>query len=317
MKMIRIDDLGLFVRTAALGSFSNAAREAGLLPGQVSAAIQRLERELDIRLFARSTRSLKLTAEGEQYLPYAQEVLATLSEGRDRLHGGRQVLRGSLRISAPSDLGRNVLPRWLGEFREAHPGLVLKLSLSDELADVFRDPVDVALRYGVAEHGSFVALPLAEHNRRVLVASPDYLARHGRPASLDELGAHRCLLFVRGGRVYDRWVFPEGEGRRLVAVGGGLHCDDADLARRWAVDGFGVAYKSWLDVHHDVRAGRLEVLVPNQPGEPAPLNLVCPHRRQFSPAVRYLHAMLRERIAPMAEAQRAHVGYQEPARRAP
>ncbi len=294
--MIRIDDLGLFVRTAALGSFSNAAREAGLLPGQVSAAIQRLERELDIRLFARSTRSLKLTAEGEQYLPYAQEVLATLSEGRDRLHGERQVLRGSLRISAPSDLGRNVLPRWLGEFREAHPGLVLKLSLSDELADVFRDPVDVALRYGVAEHGSFVALPLAEHNRRVLVASPDYLARHGRPASLDELGAHRCLLFVRGGRVYDRWVFPEGEGRRLVAVGGGLHCDDADLARRWAVDGFGVAYKSWAR-----RASRRAGRPPGGAGaEPARRTRAAQPGLPASPAV------LARGALPARDAARAH-----------
>jgi DNA-binding transcriptional LysR family regulator len=76
MKMVRLEDLQLFVRTAALGSFSNAAREVDLLPGQVSAAILRLERELDIRLFARSTRSLKLTAEGEQYLPYAEEVLS-------------------------------------------------------------------------------------------------------------------------------------------------------------------------------------------------------------------------------------------------
>ncbi|WP_246793117.1 LysR family transcriptional regulator [Burkholderia perseverans] len=313
--MIRIDDLGLFVRTAALGSFSNAAREAGLLPGQVSAAIQRLERELDIRLFARSTRSLKLTAEGEQYLPYAHEVLAALSAGRDRLHGERQDLQGTLRISAPSDLGRNALLGWLTAFRDAHPGLVLKLSLSDEVADVFRDPVDVAIRYGLADNASYVALPLAPHNRRVLVAAPAYLARNGRPRTLDALAAHQCLLYVMGGRVYDRWVFPAGDARRLVPVDGTLLCNDADVARRWAVDGHGIAYKSWLDVHDDVTSGRLEVLLPAQPGESAPLNLICPHRRQFSPAVRYLHAALGERIAPMAGRMWRHVGYEEPARR--
>jgi DNA-binding transcriptional LysR family regulator len=82
MKMIRFDDLQLFVRTAALGSFSQAAREADLLPGQVAAAVARLERELDLRLFVRTTRSLRLTGEGALYLPYAQEVLATLREGR-------------------------------------------------------------------------------------------------------------------------------------------------------------------------------------------------------------------------------------------
>jgi len=306
MKMIRIDDLGLFVRTAALGSFSNAAREADLLPGQVSAAIQRLERELDIRLFARSTRSLKLTSEGEQYLPYAQEVLSALREGRERLHGEHHELQGVLKISAPSDLGRNVLLPWLTAFRDAHPKLVLKLSLSDYVADVFRDPVDVAIRYGVAETASYVALPLAESNRRVLVASPTYLARHGRPTSLDELALHKCLLFALGGRVYDRWVFPVNGARRLVTVNGELLCDDADVARRWAVEGLGVAYKSWLDVCDDVTSGRLEVLIPDQPGEPAPLNLVCPHRRQFSPTVRYLHAALREQISNMAAEMKNH-----------
>lgn len=311
MKMIRIDDLTLFVRTAALGSFSNAAREADLLPGQVSAAILRLECELDIRLFARSTRSLKLTAEGEQYLPYAHEVLSTLREGRERLHGERQELQGTLKISAPSDLGRNMLLPWLTGFREAHPKLVLKLSLSDLVVDVFRDPVDVAIRYGAAESASYVALPLAENNRRVLVAAPAYLERHGRPSSLDELTMHSCLLFVLGGRVYDRWVFPGDGGRRLLTVKGALQCDDADVARRWAVDGLGIAYKSWLDVCDDVTSGRLEVLIPGQPGEPAPLNLVCPHRRQFSPAVRYLYAELRERIAPMAAQVQRYTTFRE------
>ena len=116
--MIRFDDLALFVRTAALGSFSNAAREADLLPGQVSAAVARLERELDLRLFARSTRSLRLTAEGEQYLPYAQQVLDALREGREQLHGHAEAeLQGVLQIAAPSDLGRNLLLPWLAEFR--------------------------------------------------------------------------------------------------------------------------------------------------------------------------------------------------------
>ncbi|WP_089400564.1 LysR family transcriptional regulator [Noviherbaspirillum humi] len=309
--MIRIDDLQLFVRTAALGSFSNAAREADLLPGQVSAAIQRLERELEIRLFARSTRSLKLTAEGEQYLPYAQKVLSTLSEGKDCLQGERRELRGTLKISAPSDLGRNVLLPWLTAFREAHPKLVLKLSLSDHVTDVFRDPVDLALRYGLVEHARYVALPLAESNRRVLVASPDYLERHGRPSSLDELAMHKSLLFVLDGRVYDRWVFPVGAARRQVTVKGELLCDDADVARRWAVEGLGIAYKSWLDVCRDVTSGRLEIVMPEQLGEPVPLHLVCPHRRQFSPAVRYLHAELRERIAPLLAELRHYTKFDE------
>jgi DNA-binding transcriptional LysR family regulator len=300
MKMIRFDDLALFVRTAALGSFSNAAREADLLPGQVSAAVQRLERELDIRLFARSTRSLRLTAQGEDYLPYAKQVLATLQEGRERLRGEADALQGLLQITAPSDLGRNVLLPWITAFREVHPKLSVRLFLSDQLTDMFRDPVEIAIRYGRADHASYVALPLASDNRRVLVASPAYLQRHGRPRTLDELAAHHCLLYVLAGRVYDKWVFPVEGQLRHVAVTGSLCCDDADVARRWAIEGQGIAYKSWLDVCGDVRAGRLEVLMPEQPGESAPLNLICTHRKQFLPAIRQLYEMLKDRVAELS-----------------
>lgn len=293
--MIRIDDLGLFVRTAALGSFSNAAREVDLLPGQVAAAIKRLERELDIRLFARSTRSLRLTAEGEQYLPTAQTVLDALKDGREKLRRESAELQGTLQVAAPSDLGRNMLLPWLTEFRSQHPALSLRLFISDQVADLFRDPVDVAIRYGVIQDADYIALSLASWNRRVLVAAPEYLARKGRPTVSDDLLRHECLLFTLGGRVYDKWRL----GGRVFSVSGPLLTDDADLVRRWAVAGQGVAYKSWLDVCEDVRAGRLEVLLPDYPGEPTPLNLVCPHRKQFSPAVQQLHSLLRNRFAEM------------------
>lgn len=302
VKMIKTDDLTLFVRAAALGSFSSAAREASLAPGQVSVAIQRLEEQLGIRLFARSTRSLKLTEEGARYLPYAEEALAMLREGREQLHGESRALQGTLRVAAPSDIGRNVLLPWFSDFREQHPDLVLKVFLSDSVADVFRDPVDIAIRYGVPDNASYVALPLAADNRRVLVASPSYIAEHGQLRTLDDLVSHQCLLYSLSGKTYDRWIFPAPEGRRQITVRGGLMCDDGDVARRWAVDGRGIAYKSWLDVRDDVVSKRLDVLLPEQPGELAPLSLVCPHRRQFSPAVRELHALLTARLGAMTNA---------------
>ena len=298
--MIRLDDLALFVRTAALGSFSRAAREVNLLPGQASAAIGRLERELDIRLFARSTRSLRLTEEGKRYLPFAQDALQALRDGFEGLRGDAGMLTGTLQVAAPSDFGRNLLLPWISEFRRAHPNLDIQLLVSDQVADVFRDPVDVALRYGQIDDASYVALPVAPGNRRVLVASPGYIARHGRPGSLDELADHNCLQYRLRGRTYDRWSFPLPEGARLVQVSGRLVSDDAEVVRRWALAGEGIAYKSWLDVSQDVAQGRLEVLLPELPGEPTPLNLVCPHRRQFSPAVKLLHALVEERCRPLA-----------------
>lgn len=298
--MIKLDDLALFVRTAALGSFSKAAREVNLLPGQASAAIGRLERELDIRLFARSTRSLRLTEEGKRYLPFAQDALDALREGHDGLRGDANCLTGTLQIAAPSDFGRNLLLPWISEFRRAHPGLDIQLLVSDQVADVFRDPVDIALRYGQIDDASYVALPVAPTNRRVLVASPAYLAQYGAPGSLDALADHNCLQYRLRGRTYDRWSFPTAEGARLVQVSGRLVSDDAEVVRRWALAGEGIAYKSWLDVSQDVAEKRLEVLLPELPGEPTPLHLVCPHRRQFSPAVKLLHALVEERCRPLA-----------------
>ena len=294
--MIRLEDVTLFVRAAALGSFSNAAREADLLPGQVSAAVHRLERDLDKRLFARSTRSLRLTAEGEKYLPFAQEMLAVVQAGAESLHSSEDELQGELKIAVPSDIGRNVLLPLITHFCEQHPKITLRLSLSDQISDIFRDPVDVAIRYGVLDNSSYVALPLAEKNRRVLAASPDYLATHGRPATLGDITHHHCLLFTMNSHVYDKWSFQENGLRRQLTVKSRMLCDDADVARRWAIAGMGIVYKSWIDISADVEAGRLEVLLPQFTGEAAPLNLICPHRKQFSPAIRQLHGMLREHL---------------------
>ena len=298
--MIRSDDLVFFVRSAALGGFSEAAREADLLPGQVSAAIQRLERELGIRLFARSTRSLRLTAEGERYLPHAQAALASLRAGREQLRGDGGELAGVLQVALPSDLGRNVLLPWLAAFHRQHPKLVLRLFFSDRVTDVFREPVDVAVRYNPPADASFVALPLAPHNRRVLVASPGYVERRGRPATLEALAQHDGLSIALGGRIHERWTFFEGEQRRAVTVRSPIQCDDGEVAHRLALDGEGIAYKSWLDVGEDVRAGRLVQLLPQLAGEPAPLHLVCPHRGQYSPAVQQLHQLLRQRCEALA-----------------
>lgn len=291
--MIRIDDLGLFLRSAALGSFTAAAVEANLLPGQVAAAIKRLERELEVRLFTRTTRSLRLSAEGEQYLPTARGVLEQLELGRERLRGDDAPLRDTLQIAAPSDLGRNILLPMLTEFRRQHPELSLRFLVSDQVTNLFRDPVDVALRYGWNEDANYIALPLAPWNRRVLVASPDYVARHGTPTSVDDLTRHPCLLYLQNGRLHDRWEL----GEQTVQVTGPLFSDDADVVRRWAVAGEGIAYKTWLDVYADVQAQRLVVLLPEIPGDVYPLSFACPHRGQMSRAVTQLYQWLNQQFS--------------------
>lgn len=291
---MRVDDLTAFVRTAATGSFTNAARELDVLPAQISASIKRLEGELGIRLFARSTRSLRLTAEGERYLPYATQAVVALREGQELFNFRQAQLEGVLQISAPSDLGRNVLLKPLTDFRLEHPDLGIRLFLTDQLTDVFRDPADIALRYGVLEDASYVSLPIVQHNRRVLFASPEYLNARGRPKTLDDLRHHHCLIYLLSGRPYDRWEFPDGECQQWVDVSGPLVANDADVVRRWAVAGQGIGYKSALDVADDINHGRLEVVLPHIEGKLSPLNLICPHWRQLTPAVQMLHAYLKQ-----------------------
>lgn len=295
--MLRFDDVQLFVRAADLGSLSAAARAMDLSAAVASAALKRLEQRLGARLLARSTRSLRLTAEGEGFLQYARAALSSLEEGQRVLAGRQDQCSGVLLLSAPSDFGRNVLLPWLDDFQQHHPLLSVRLLLGDGITDLFRQPVDVALRYGEPEDSSLVALPVASDNRRVLCASPAYLARHGEPQQVEHLALHNCLLYRLGERIHDHWRFEDGKREVGLTVRGDRFSDDADVVRRWAVAGMGVAYKSWLDVAADVRAGRLKVLMPELRGEWAPLNLLCSHRAQLSRPVNLLLAMLRQRCA--------------------
>lgn len=302
--MLRFDDLQLFVRAADLGSLSAAARVMDLSAAVASAALKRIEQQLGARLLARSTRSLRLTAEGEGFLEYARSALASLEEGRRLLASSQDRCEGVLQLSAPSDLGRNVLLPWLDEFQLRHPQLTVRLLLDDRIADLFRQPVDVALRYGEPEDSSLVALPVAAANRRVLCAAPSYLSRHGEPRQLEQLAQHNCLLFMLGERVHDHWTFHDGRREVGLTVGGNRFSDDADVVRRWAVAGEGVAYKSALDVAADVRAGRLKILLPELQGELAPLNLLCAHRAQLSKPINLLLEMLRQRCEQHALVER-------------
>ena len=297
LKMLRFDDLQLFVRAADLGSLSAAARGMDMSPAVASAALKRIEQQLGARLLARSTRSLRLTAEGEGFLEYARAALSNLDEGRRLLASGQDQVSGVLQLSAPSDFGRNLLLPWLDEFQREHPKLTVRLLLGDRIADLFRQPVDIALRYGEPEDSSLVALPIAPHNRRVLCASPEYLARQGEPRQLEQLAQHNCLLFMLGSRVHDHWSFHDGKREVSLTVSGDRFSDDADVVRLWAVAGAGIAYKSWLDVAADVLAGRLKVLMPELLCERAPLNLLCAHRAQLSKPVNLLREMLASRCA--------------------
>lgn len=295
--MKALQDLDIFVRTVDNGSLSATARSLDLTPAAASAALKRLEAELGVQLFVRSTRSLRLTPQGELFLEQCRPALEMLLQASQQLAVGEQALRGVLKLSAPSDLGRNVLLPWLDEFQDLHPQVDIRLQLSDRMANVYSEPVDAAFRYGKPPDSSLVALPLAPSNRRVLCASPAYIDRHGAPATPHELTGHDCLCFMFSEEVHDRWRFsrdgaPEEITVRVRSVN---VSNDGDAVRRWALLGKGIAYKARFDVVSDLAEGRLQVLCPDWATEAAPLFLLVPSRRQLTPLLRCLRDFIAER----------------------
>lgn len=294
--MKALSDLQLFVRAAQASSLSEAARSLDMTPATASAAIKRLETELGAPLFVRSTRHLRLSPEGELFLDDCRAGLEILAQARDRVTAGHETVSGTVCLSMPSDLGRNVVLPWLHSFQSRHPQIQLKLQISDRISDLMRSPIDLALRYGDPPDSSLVSLSVAPDNRRALCAAPSYLARHGAPLSPRELVRHNCLCFMLSERTHDHWTFMRGSEIVEVDVRGGLQCDDGDAVRRLAVAGEGIVYKSYLDVADDLRSGALVRLCPDWQTEAAALNLVCPGRRHLRPAMRVLHSFLVERF---------------------
>lgn len=292
--MYSLGDIQLFILTADLGSLSKAARQLDLVPATASASLKRLELHLNTRLFARSTRSLRLTPEGTLFLEYGRQALTLLNQGEAQLRSDGEI-KGHLRLSMPSDVGRNVLLPWLNVFQKTYPKVTLALQFSDRIIDLFSAPIDVAFRYGKLDDSTLISQPLAA-SRRVVVASPTYLAQHGTPTTPKELAEHNCLLFYLERGLFNNWRFHTGKNAIVIKVSGDRMTDDAAIAREWAIAGLGIAYKSWLDVRQDLAEGRLVTLLDHYVGEETPLNMVYPERSSTSPVLRALLLFLREKF---------------------
>ncbi len=298
--MKALQDLEIFVRTVDTGSLSATARGLDLTPAAASAALKRLEEELQAPLFVRSTRSLRLTREGEVFLAHCRPALAALRDAQLELASGRQQVRGMLQLAAPSDFGRNLLLPWLEAFQQLHPGIQYRLHLSDRVTNVYSDLVDAAFRQGEPPDSSMLALPVDLTNRRVLCASPIYLEKHGTPDTPQALTKHTCLCFMLGEDVYDRWKFWRDGEEATVRVGGGNIANDGDVVRLWALAGRGVIYKSGLDVAADLAAGRLVALCTEWQTEASPMYMVLPGRQQLTPGLRLLREFIGERCTALA-----------------
>ncbi|MFC5472805.1 LysR family transcriptional regulator [Paraherbaspirillum soli] len=286
----------LFVDASMLGSFSAAGRKHGLSPAASSACIQRLEATLRVKLFERTTRQLRLTEEGQLYKLYCQQALELMDEAEQALQAGKSLVQGTVRISAPSDLGRNVLLDYLDEFQRQYPQVQFALSLTDSTANLVQDDVDLAIRYGVPPDSGMVARPLMA-NRRVVCVAPECAARVGLPQTPEQLSEFPALVLVTAAGPMNEWRYRQGGKSKSVRLSRYQQSNDGEVIRKWALRGQGYAYKSLLDISEDLRAGRLQTVLDDFFTDSVPLNVLY-HRSSFRPPrVKLLIEFLQDRFA--------------------
>lgn len=278
----------VLVAVVEAGSFTAAARNLGLTDSAVSRAVARLESRVGARLFDRTTRFVRLTDDGARFHAAVAPMLAGIGEAAEALAGTVRAVTGRLRVDMDAHFARAVLAPHLSEFLDLHPGLELELLVREVPDDLVREGLDVAIRFGPPAASSMVTRLLA--NTRVLtVASPDYLARHGRPAHPADLAGHHCIAFndPRTGRPFD-WEFHRDGEVLPVAVGGNLVTMDAGTMLAACLAGVGIAQSLALGIAPLLASGELVELFPDWPGECYPLHALYPSARHVPAKVRAL-----------------------------
>lgn len=293
---LELPALRLALRVADLGSVAAAARELDQLPATATAAIRRLEGHLKVKLFARTSRALRTTLEGEQFLGRVREALLLLDHGVGELHAPLTQVRGVLRLGVSTDLGTQVVRPLLNEFLQLHPLIQLEVLVSDRVADLTREPVDAAIRYGEPAQADQIVRHLAD-NSAILVASPDYLQRAGTPLSVADLAAHEGIALRVSGRPGHVWKLLDHGSPVEVRPRIRRVADNGLMTRLWAIDGQGIALKSRLDVAADRAAGRLVQVLPKVESPPYPLVLALARGTHLSARMRVLGDFLKARLA--------------------
>jgi len=282
--MDTIDQIRAFLAVVDAGSFAGGARRLDLSPQLVSKYVARLEERLGARLLNRSTRRLSLTEAGRAYCDRSRPLLADFDELESAVGDLTARPHGRLRINAPMSFGVAHLPRAIAEYQAREPGVDIELALNDRIVDIVGEGYDLAIRIARLDDSALVSRRLAVV-RLVLCAAPAYLAARGEPRIPAELENHDCL-------VYDyapdrrRWRLSRGEDTTQVAIGGRFSANNGDALRHAALACAGIVLQPTFIVGDDLRAGRLQRILPEWDVEPLSLYAVYAHRQYLSAKVR-------------------------------
>ncbi|WP_286743075.1 LysR family transcriptional regulator [Pseudoalteromonas sp. UBA2102] len=296
---MKIADLQVLLKVAELQSITAAANQLDMSSSAASVSLKRIEQALGAQIFVRTTRQIRLTPEGERYLPLCQQALDLLQQGQVLIHEEQQSISGEVRIAVSSEMGRNLMRVLLNNIMDKHSEVTLRLQASDSRADFYRDGIDVALRALTKEAAQELNLYGFKicNIAHVLCASPEYIKKHGEPLTPDDILNHNALLYKLYEVVHDGWELYNDNQKYKVKMGSDRAVNDGDIVRRWCVDGTGIAKKSAIDVAEDLLAGRLKRLMPDYKIPLTEMWLVLPSRQLITPAIRLIRDELKHTVS--------------------
>ncbi|MGA0611490.1 LysR family transcriptional regulator [Caldimonas sp. KR1-144] len=291
--MDRLKQIESFVAVATKGSLTAAANAEGVAPAVIGRRIDGLEARLGVKLLVRTTRRITLTHEGSAYLEDCQRLLSDLANAEAAVSAGGVKASGHLRVTAPAGFGRRHVAPLVPVFAQAHPEVSVSLNLSDRVVDIVNEGYDCAVRVGNLPDSSLVSIRLAD-NRRLCVATPAYLKRHGTPAHPGDLARHQCLSLSSDASQTRGWAFTvEGEVIHLKPPGR-LDCSDGQVLHDWCLAGHGIAWRSTWEVEHEVASGALVSVLDDFAAPPNGIYAVFAQRRHLPLRVRLWIDLLKQ-----------------------
>ncbi|MNO38028.1 HTH-type transcriptional regulator DmlR [compost metagenome] len=294
----RSDELQVFVSVIECGSISAAAEQIGQTPSAISRTLSRLESKLDTTLINRTTRRMDLTEEGRFFFERAKQILDQMDELEERLSQRQQTPAGRLRINAASPFMLHAIVPWVGEFRRLYPDILLELNTNDLIIDLLEQSTDIAIRIGPLADSSLHARFLGCSPLNIL-ASPDYLARHGTPKGVEDLSGHVLLGFTQTESL-NHWPLRHAEGDRLH-IQAGLSASSGETLRQLALAGAGIVCLSHFMTHEDIRSGRLQVVLAEaNSGYRQPIHAVYYRNSQLALRIQCFLDFIQEKLAAYA-----------------
>ncbi len=286
---IQATDLPFFSTLAASGSLTAAAREMGVTTAAVSKHLAAMEARAGVALVNRTTRRMRLTIEGELYLRYARRIVGDIDELAQLLGTAKAIPKGLLRVNATLGFGRSYIAPLVSRFVRRYPQVEVQLQLSASPPPLTDDAFDICIRFGTPPEARVIARRIAE-NRRLLCASPSYLAQHGAPKSPKDLVGHNCIGIRQGDEAYGVWRLTrersKGGRTEVVKVRGNLTTNDGAIAVNWALDGHGILMRAEWDIAGWLRSGRLVEVLPRYRTPDADIYAVYSPQQQMSTRVR-------------------------------